>query len=219
MNLNYQKERNLMVENQLRPNKIKDVKILSLFKDISKEDFLTEKINSIPYSDSDIDITDNRGYLKNLHIAQIISHSEIDQKHKVLHIGALTGYVTVLLSNLCLEVVAIEENNDLRSILKKNIDHKDIKNIKVVGGSLKTGFNDDTPYDRIIIDNPIKKIDSRIYDQLSDRLGKIIMVKKIRDQLNQAYRITKNEGNLNKEYLFDVFSKYELYQNKEEFIF
>jgi len=219
MNLNYQKARNLMVENQLRPSKIKDLKILSLFKSIPKEDFFTGDVNSIPYSDLDVDIRDNRGYLKNLHTAQIIDHSEIDQKHKVLHIGALTGYVTVLISNLCSEVVAIEENSDLRSILKKNIDKKNIKNIRIVDGYLKTGFSDESSYDRIIIDNPVKKIDKAIYDQLSDRNGKIIMVKKIKDRLNQAYRITKNDGNLNKEYLFDVFSKYELYQEKEEFIF
>ena len=219
MNLNSQKERNLMVENQLRPNKIKNPIILSLFKNIPKEDFFTKEISSIPYSDSDIDIKDNRGYLKNLHTAQLINDSEIDQKHKVLHIGALTGYVTVLLSNLCSEVVAIEENKDLQSILKNNIDKQGIRNIKIVDGSLKTGFKDESPYDRIIIDNPIKKIDSTIYDQLSDRLGKIIMIEKIKDQLNQAYRITKNDGNLNKEYLFDVFSKYELYQEKEKFEF
>ena len=94
-----------------------------------------------------------------------------------------------------------------------------IKNIKIVDASLKTGFNDESPYDRIIIDNPIKKIDNIIYDQLSDQMGKIIMIEKIRDQLNQAYRITKNDGHLSKEYLFDVFSKYELYQNKDEFKF
>ena len=219
MNLNYQKERDLMVENQLRPNKIKDPIILSLFKSIPKEDFFTDEVSSIPYSDSDIDLSANRGYLKNLHTAQIINHSEIDQKHKVLHIGALTGYVTVLLSSLCSEVIAIEENSDFRLILKENIAKKSINNIKIVDGSLKTGFYDGSPYDRIIIDNPIKKLDITIYDQLSDQFGKIIMIKKIKDQFNQAYRITKNDGNLSTEYLFDVFSKYELYQDKEEFEF
>jgi len=219
MNLNYQKERDLMVENQLRPNKIKDPKILSLFKNTPKEDFLTKDVCSIPYSDLDIDIKDNRGYLKNLHTAQIINHSEIKQKHKILHIGALTGYVTVLLSNLCTEVVAIESNIDLQLVLKKNIDKKGIKNIKVVDGSLKTGFLNESPYDRIIIDNPVRDIDRALYEQLSYQSGKIIMIKKVRDQLNQAFKITKNNENLSREYLFDVFSKYELYLNKEEFVF
>ena len=44
MNYNFQKARELMVENQLRPNKINNPVILELFKNIKKEDFLPEKI-------------------------------------------------------------------------------------------------------------------------------------------------------------------------------
>ena len=44
MNFNFQKARELMVENQLRPNKINDPTILELFKNIKKEDFLPEQI-------------------------------------------------------------------------------------------------------------------------------------------------------------------------------
>ena len=77
MNLNYQKARNLMVENQLRPNKIKDKLILNLFKEMPKEDFLIDVKSASPYSDLDIDLTPHRGYLKNLHIAQLINGAEI----------------------------------------------------------------------------------------------------------------------------------------------
>ena len=101
MNLNYQKARDLMVKNQLRPNKIKDKWILNIFKETPKEDFLIDKKKVSPYSDLDINVSHNRGYLKNLHIAQLINNAEITKNHKILHLGALTGYVTVLLSNLC----------------------------------------------------------------------------------------------------------------------
>ena len=40
MNFNFQKARELMVENQLRPNKINNPTILELFKNIKKEDFI-----------------------------------------------------------------------------------------------------------------------------------------------------------------------------------
>ena len=42
MNFNYQKARELMVENQLRPNKINDLNILNLFKTVPKEKFLPQ---------------------------------------------------------------------------------------------------------------------------------------------------------------------------------
>ena len=44
MNFNYQKARELMVENQLRPNKINDLNILNLFRKIPKEKFLPSSI-------------------------------------------------------------------------------------------------------------------------------------------------------------------------------
>ena len=75
MNFNYQKARDLMVENQLRPNKIKDPIILNLFKKKPKEFYLPENLESLSYSDMNITLSPNRGYLKNLHIAQLIFES------------------------------------------------------------------------------------------------------------------------------------------------
>ena len=38
--MNFQKSRNLMVENQLRPNKITNPRIINIFNDVEKEHFL-----------------------------------------------------------------------------------------------------------------------------------------------------------------------------------
>ena len=219
MNFNYQKARNIMVENQLRPNKIKDIHILELFNTTPKEDFLPEKITLSPYSDLDIPLLKNRGYLKNLHIAQLIHNAEIENTHKVLHIGALTGYVTSILAKLSAEVYAIETEPSMLSELKNNIKKTDINNIKIVDGSFKEGFPNGAPFDRIIIDTPIKEVSEKFLKQLSPNLGKIIMVKKISNDLGKAEKITMNKNNISNEFLFDVFSKYELYSEIEEFIF
>ena len=219
MNLNYQKARDLMVKNQLRPNKIKYQRILNLFKAMPKEDFLIDEIKVSPYSDLDINISHNRGYLKNLHIAQLINNAEIEKNHKVLHLGSLTGYVTALLSNLCFEIVAVEPNDELRLMCTKNINELKIKNIRIVKGSLINGYDNESPFDRIFIDNPIKKIHDNLLKQLNDDLGKLIMIQKDSDQLNQAFKITKNKSNFSKEYLFDVFTKFELYEESEGFVF
>ena len=217
MKFNYQKARDLMVENQLRPNKIKDPTILSIFKKIPKETFLPESLESLIYSDMDVDLGKHRGYLKNLHIAQLINYSEIKKNHKILHIGALTGYVTSLLSDLSFEVFAIEEEKQYLSILKKNVGK--IKNIKVVEGSFREGAVSNAPFDRIFIDCPIVKVNKIILDQLSDNLGQIIMIEKKHENLNKAIKITKNNCGFSKEFLFDVFSNYELYEEKKGFVF
>ena len=108
MNFDFKNARDLMVENQLRPNNIKDPLILDLFKNTKKEDFLSEEIKIIAYSDLDINLLENRGYLKNIHIAQLINNANIKKHHKVLHIGGMTGYISVMLANLCQEIIVIE---------------------------------------------------------------------------------------------------------------
>ena len=45
------------------------------------------------------------------------------------------------------------------------------------------------------------------------------MIEKNQDNLSKAIKITKNNNNFSKEFLFDVFSTYELYEEKEGFIF
>ena len=63
------------------------------------------------------------------------------------------------------------------------------------------------------------EISSLLKKQLNDNLGKLIMIRKDINQLNQAFKITKNKTNFSKEYLFDVFTKYELYEENEGFVF
>jgi len=219
MNFNYQKARDLMVENQLRPNKIQDANILEIFKSVPKEIFLYEENRSSTYSDLDIHLSGNRGYLKTLHIAQLINSANIKKNHKILHLGGLTGYVSVLMANLSKEVIVVEPNIKLKSLLEKNIILQNINNIKIVDGELDCGFAEESPYDLIFIDSPIKYLKDMIKHQLNNELGKIIMIQKVGNYLNHAYKIIKNHNNYTKEYLFDVFTKYELYEESEGFVF
>ena len=219
MNFNFQKARDMMVENQLRPNKIKDYVILDLFKNIKKEDFLPNDSKGISYSDLDINLDNNRGYIKNLHIAQLINSADINPKDKVLHLGGLTGYVSVILSSLCKELIVIENREHLVNKIKKNIKKLNINNLKIINSSFQDGFVDESPYDIIFIDNPIYKIPNLLKDQLSSQHGIMIMIKKTSDHLCKAYKITKIENNYSNEYLFDVFTKYELFKNNTEFVF
>ena len=219
MNFNFQKARELMVENQLRPNKINNPTILELFKNIKKEDFLPEQIKKNSYNDLDAEISSNRGYLKNLHVAQLIHNAEISKQDKILHIGGMTGYVSVILSSLCKELIIIENEINLISKIEENIRNLNIKNTTIVNVSFQNGFNKESPYDIIFIDNPIREVFDTIKNQVSPKSGKIIMIKKINSNLCKAYKITNNDNIYTNDFLFDVFTKYELFKHENKFVF
>ena len=208
-----------MVENQLRPNKITDPRILSIFNEIKKEQFLNNDLQSIAYSDVDLNLTGNRGYLKNLHIAQLIQHSNITKKDKVLHIGGLTGYVTSILSQLSDYLVVIENDQGLLKQLKENLSKLKLINVEIINSDLRSGYKEKSPYDLIFIDCPVNNVPNEILDQLNLNLGRVITIEKINSDLGKGVRITKNKKNYNKEILFDAFSKLTLYRHKKEFIF
>ena len=218
MNVNFEKARELMVENQLRPNKIREEKILNLFKNVPKEIFVKPIDQSICYSDKDFNISIKRGYLKNLHLAQIITNAKIKNTDKVLHVGGLTGYLSVIIGKICNQLVVLENEENNISLLKNNFTINKLDNIKIVNGNLDKGFVEESPYDLIIIDCPIYHLNKIFIDQLSKE-GRLIYIEKINNELAKAYKIIKTKGSFSKEYLFDVFSEFSIDKKNEEFEF
>ena len=57
-----------MVVNQLRPNKIKEEKILKIFENTPKENYLDVSLGKNCYLDNNLDITDKRGSVSYTHL-------------------------------------------------------------------------------------------------------------------------------------------------------
>ena len=208
-----------MVINQLRPNKISEENILKIFENTPKENYLATSLGKNCYLDKNLDITDKRGYLKNLHLAQIIKYSEVSPNDKVLHIGGLTGYFSTIISHLCRELLVIEENKDLFKLLEKNIKNINKINIHLFNKNLLEGLTEKSPFDLIIIDGPIYEINDILKKQLVSNNGRLVYIKKIYDYLGKAYKIIRNEDLYSSEYLFDVMSTYQIQDKKEDFKF
>ena len=217
--MNFEKARTSMVENQLRPNKINDSNILNIFNQIEKEKFLNNDLINLAYSDLDLNLIGNRGYLKNLHIAQLIQQSNIKKIDNILHIGGLTGYVTLILSRLSKYVVVIEDDENLFQQLKENLSKFNLKNVELIKNDLKLGYKEYAPYDIIFIDCLLNNFSDEILEQLNLNNGRLVTIEKIDSDLGKGICITKDKNNYKKEKLFDSFSKFTLYQNKKNFIF
>ncbi len=218
MNINFEKSRDVMIENQLRPNKITNSDILKVFKNVSKEKFISEDKINLCYSDQDISVKDKRGYLKNLHLAQILHFAEIKKSEKVLHIGGLTGYLSVLISKLCMELYVTDNDQDCVDDISKNLKENKIDNTYVYKEKFSSGLSIKKPFDLIIIDCPQYNLDINLLNQLNVE-GRIIYIEKINEELSKAYKMTKYEENHSKDFLFDVFSNFYLIKKEERFNF
>ena len=218
MNINFEKNREVMIENQLRPNKITNINILQVFNKVSKENFISEDKINICYSDQDISVKDTRGYLKNLHLAQILHFADIRNDEKVLHIGGLTGYLSVLIAKLCKELYVTDNDDKFVEDIIKNFKNNKMRNGYVFKKYFSEGLLEKEPYDLIIIDCPQYNINLNLLNQVNVG-GKIIYIEKINNELSKAYKMTKYENNYSKDFLFDVFSNFYFAKKEEGFNF
>ena len=218
MNINFEKNREVMIENQLRPNKITNIDILQVFNKVSKENFISEDKINICYSDQDISLKDARGYLKNLHLAQILHFADIRNDEKVLHIGGLTGYLSVLIAKLCKELYVTDNYEGFVEDIIKNFKNNEVWNGYVFKKDFSEGLLEKEPYDLIIIDCPQYNINLNLLNQVNVG-GKIIYIEKINNELSKAYKMTKYENNYSKDFLFDVFSNFYLTKKEKRFNF
>ena len=216
--MNLEKNREVMIENQLRPNKITNNDVLQVFMSTSKEKFISEDKINICYSDQDISIKDQRGYLKNLHLAQILHFAEIKNNEKVLHIGGLTGYLSVLIAKLCNKIYVTDNDQEFVENIINNFKNNEITNGKVIKEEFSEGLKGEEPFDLIIIDCPQYNFNLDLLSQVNVG-GRIIYIEKINEELSKAYKMIKYEDNFSKVFLFDVFSNFYLTKQEEGFNF
>ena len=216
--MNLEKNREVMIENQLRPNKITNNDVLKVFMSTSKEKFISEDKINICYSDQDISIKDQRGYLKNLHLAQILHFAEIKKNEKVLHIGGLTGYLSVLIAKLCNKIYVTDNDQEFVENIINNFKNNEVTNGKVIKEEFSEGLKGEEPYDLIIIDCPQYNFNLDLLSQVNVG-GRIIYIEKINEELSKAYKMIKYQDNFSKVFLFDVFSNFYLTKQEERFNF
>ena len=216
--MNLEKNREVMIENQLRPNKITNSDVLQVFMNTSKEQFISEDKINICYSDQDIFIKDRRGYLKNLHLAQILHFADIKNDEKVLHIGGLTGYLSVLISKLCNKIYVTDNDQSFVDKIIKNFSNNEVTNGKVFMEEFSEGLKSEGLYDLIVIDCPQYNFNLNLLNQVNMG-GRIIYIEKINEELSKAYKMIKYEDNYSKVFLFDVFSNFYLTKQEEGFNF
>ena len=216
--MNLEKNREVMIENQLRPNKITNSDVLQAFMNTSKEQFISEDKINICYSDQDIFIKDRRGYLKNLHLAQILHFADIKNNEKVLHIGGLTGYLSVLIAKLCNKIYVTDNDQEFVENIINNFKNNEVTNGKVIKEEFSEGLRGEEPFDLIIIDCPQYNFNLDLLSQVNVG-GRIIYIEKINEELSKAYKMIKYEDNFSKVFLFDVFSNFYLTKQEEGFNF
>ena len=93
--------RRMMVEGQIRPNDVTDLRVLAAFDDMARERYVPERWQAIAYLDRDVPVEKaGRCVLKPVVLAKLIQAAEIGEGDRVLDVGCTTGYASAVLAKL-----------------------------------------------------------------------------------------------------------------------
>lgn len=173
--IDFEAARVKMVESQIRTTDVTSHSVLRAFLAVPREAFVPEKVKALAYADADVLLGPGRYLMDASPLAKLLQAAEISKDDRVLEIGAASGYVSALLSQLAGSVTALESDAELAEQARKNLSSFDCPNVEVVTGDLTKGHAAKGPYDVIIVDGAIEEVPAALLDQLAEG-GRLVAV-------------------------------------------
>lgn len=110
----------------------------------------------------------------------MINLLKLEPKHKVLEVGAGSGWNAALMSRLCSSVVAIEIIPELARETKNNLKDLNLDRVLIIEGDAALGYEPAGPYDRVIFTAGATDLPKALYEQ-TKMGGKLLFVLKTSD--------------------------------------
>ena len=164
-----------MVEGQIKPINGMSKKLLNIFHSLDRNDFIPEAMRNMSYIEKNIILKNNRAILKPDLIAKIALSINLQSNENVLILGASTGYLSAILSFQAETVIVIEEDQDLLTNAENAIKKNNINNVVLVKNEIIKGYNEQAPFNAIIIEGAIQEVPTNILDQL-DEDGRLLAI-------------------------------------------
>lgn len=174
--MNYEAARRHMVESQVRPNDVTDLRIQRAMETTPREIFAPPELRNQVYVEREIEYAPGRRLLRARDFAKLVACADIREGDLVLNAVCGSGYSTVILAQLGEMVVSIESDEALAAKAQDNLNTLDVSNAAVINGDPAKGAAGQGPFDVIFLGGAIEQRPDALIGQLKDggRLATIV---------------------------------------------
>ena len=195
--------RRLMIERDLKGRGIKDPRVLAAMAAIPRHLFVPDRQKNAAYDDRPLPIGAGQTISQPYIVAYMSELLGLKGHEKVLEIGTGSGYQAAVLARLAAAVYSIEIIPALSERAKLLIDQLGFTNIQLKVGDGFFGWEEQAPFDAILITAAAPRVPERLWRQLREG-GQIIMPLGEPDQTQRLIRVRKAAGKQVVEQLSDV---------------
>jgi protein-L-isoaspartate(D-aspartate) O-methyltransferase len=195
-----------MVDGQVRPSDVTDIRILDAMLAVPREAFVPENRRALAYLDLDLDVSEGgaakRYLIKPAVLAKMLQAAEIKASDRVLVVGCATGYAAAIVARLAAEVTATESDSALAAKAQALLAQNGCGNVVVRTAAAADGDSAKAPYDVIVLNGATGIVPEQLYAQL--RSGGRLVGVFATSRPARASIVTASHGDYGHRTLFDA---------------
>jgi protein-L-isoaspartate(D-aspartate) O-methyltransferase len=188
----FSREREAMIERQLKRRGITEPMILDAFREVPREAFIAGNNVHLAYGDHPLPIEAGQTISQPYIVALMIQAAGIGLRDKVLEVGAGSGYAAAVISRIAGKVIAIERQHELVEVARERLQRLGYDNVEIVEGDGTRGWRDGAPYDAILAAASGSHVPRPLIEQLAPG-GRIVMPVGDPGWVQQLVKVTKND--------------------------
>lgn len=163
----YDKLRQMMVQQQIKARGIKDEKVLLAMAKVPRHLFVPSESVRYAYEDRPLSIGEGQTISQPYMVALMTECLKLKGEEKVLEIGTGSGYQTAILAEISAMVFTIERHSRLLIKAKEVLDTLGYQNYEAKVGDGSLGWEEKSPFDGIMVTAAAPEVPPRLIGQLT----------------------------------------------------
>lgn len=170
----WDRERRLMVDQQLRTRDIRDARVLDAMLKVPRHLFVPEPQRALAYGDFPLPIGHGQTISQPYIVAFMTQSLSMEPGDRVLEIGTGSGYQAAVLGTLAKEVYTIEIVAPLAERARETLKNLGYRNVEVRAGNGYLGWPERAPFDRIMVTAAPDEVPAALVRQL--KIGGVMAI-------------------------------------------
>lgn len=163
----YERLRDEMVRTQTESRGITDPKVLAAMRKVPRHLFVSEALEDQAYGDFPLPIGENQTISQPFIVAEMTQAIQPGKEDRILEIGTGSGYQAAILAEIVFRVYTMERIHSLFVKSRRLFDKLHYHNIVTRYSDGTSGWEDESPFDAIIVTAGAPEIPKALVNQLA----------------------------------------------------
>jgi len=201
MPMNFESARAVMVEQQVRPWDVLDVRVLETIGSVPRELYVPTEQQQLAYVDMPLPLAHGETMMKPVHEGRLLQALALEPSDEVLEIGTGSGYLTACLAHLASEVVSIDLHADFLQSAGDRLQQSGLRNVRLqLADALD--FKPGRQFDAVAVTAAVAEI-PELFSTWLKTGGRLFVIRGL-SPVQQALRLTRRGETLHSESLFET---------------